>query len=144
MNKTYMAKHSEVTRKWHLIDADGQILGRLAVKVADILRGKNKPIFTPHVDCGDGVIIINAEKIKVTGTKLTEKKYQRYSGYPSGRKEEPLERLLSRRPTAVLEKAVKGMLPKNSLGREIYRRLKVYAGTKHPHAGQMAEATKKS
>lgn len=139
-----MAKSSEVTRKWHLIDADGQILGRLAVKVADILRGKNKTIFTPHVDCGDGVIIINAEKIKVTGTKLTEKKYQRYSGYPSGRKEESLERLLDRRPTAVFEKAVKGMLPKNSLGREVYRRLKVYAGPKHPHAGQMAEATKKS
>ena len=138
-----MAKHSEVTRKWHLIDADGQILGRLAVKVADILRGKNKTIFTPHVDCGDGVIIINAEKIKVTGTKLTEKKYQRYSGYPSGRKEESLERLLGRRPTAVVEKAVKGVLPKNSLGREVYRRLKVYAGAKHPHAGQMAEATKK-
>ena len=120
MTKTYMAKEAEVTRKWHLIDADGQILGRLAVKVADILRGKNKPIFTPHVDCGDGVIIINAEKIKVTGIKMTDKKYQRYSGYPSGRKEESLERLLDRRPTAVLEKAVKGMLPKNPLGRQVY------------------------
>ncbi len=133
-----MATHDQVPRRWHLIDAEGQILGRLAVRVAHLLRGKHKPIFTPHVDCGDGVIVINAAKIRVTGDKLETKIYQRYSGYPGGLKKEPLGRLLQRRPTEVLRRAVVGMLPKNSLGRRTAKRLRVYPGSTHPHAAQLA------
>lgn len=135
---TYMAKHDDVPRKWHLIDAQGQVLGRLAVRIAHLLRGKNKAVFTPHVDCGDGVVVINAEKIKVTGTKLDTKIYQRYSGYPSGLKNEPLRRLLTRRPTEPLQRAVVGMLPKNPLGRRLAKRLRVYSGPKHPHEAQLS------
>lgn len=134
--RTYTAKPSEVTRKWHLIDAEGQILGRLSVKAAVLLRGKHKPIFSPHLDCGDGVVIINAQKVQVTGNKLKTKIYQRYSGYPSGLKKEPLERLLNRRPTEVIRHSVVGMLPKGPLGRQAARRLRIYPGNSHPHVGQ--------
>lgn len=135
--KTYMAKREEVARTWHPMDAQGQVLGRLASKIAVILRGKHKPIYTPHVDCGDGVVVVNAEKIQVSGGKLKAKLYQRYSGYPSGLKFESLERLLARRPTEVLRRAVIGMLPKNPLGRRQARRLRIYAGARHPHAAQL-------
>lgn len=134
---TYMVKHDDVPRSWHLVNAEGQVLGRLATKVAGLLRGKHKAVFTPHVDCGDGVIVINSEKIKVTGTKLDTKTYQSYSGYPDGQKREPLRRLLDRRPTEAVHRAVVGMLPKNPLGRRAAKRLRVYAGPSHPHDAQM-------
>ncbi len=142
---TTFAKRGEVSRAWHLIDADGQVLGRLAVRAAHLLRGKHKPLFTPHVDCGDGVIVVNAEKIRLTGNKMETKTYKRYSGYPGGLKKESIGRLLARRPTEVLERAVNGMLPKNPMGRQLARRLRVYAGPVHPHLGQMkATETKTS
>ena len=131
-----MVKHDDVPRSWHLVNAEGQILGRLATKVAGLLRGKQKTIFTPHVDCGDGVVVINAEKIKVTGAKLDTKTYQSYSGYPGGLTREPLRRLLDRRPTEAVHRAVVGMLPKNPLGRRAAKRLRVYAGPNHPHDAQ--------
>ena len=140
---TVMVKHDDVQRSWHLIDAEGQVLGRLATKVAGLLRGKHKAIFTPSVDCGDGVIVINAEKVKVTGNKMDTKTYQSYSGYPGGLKKEPLRRLLDRRPPEALHRAIVGMLPHNPLGRQVASRLRVYAGPNHPHAGQMAEVKKK-
>ena len=135
--KTLSIKHDEVPRQWHLIDADGQVLGRLASRVAILLRGKHKAIFTPHVDCGDGVIVINAQKIKVTGRKLETKIYTRYSGYPGGLKKESLGHLLDRRPTEVFKKAVVGMLPHNPLGRQVFSRLRIYPGAEHPHAAQL-------
>ena len=138
-----MAKQGEVSRKWHLLNAEGQVLGRLAAQAAHLLRGKHKAIFTPHVDCGDGVVVVNAEKIRVTGGKLKTKMYQRYSGYPSGLKKEPLEHLLQRRPTEVVRRAVTGMLPSNSLGRQVGERLKVYAGPTHPHTAQIQQETAK-
>ena len=134
---TYMVKHDEVPRSWHLVNAEGQVLGRLSTKVAGLLRGKHKAVYTPHVDCGDGVVVINAEKIKVTGTKLDTKIYQSYSGFPGGLKREPLRRLLDRRPTEAVHRAVVGMLPKNPLGRRAAKRLRVYAGPSHPHDAQM-------
>ena len=137
-SRTFVAKPEEVTRTWHLIDANGQVLGRLATRIAVLLRGKHKPIFTPHVDCGDPVVVVNAEKIKVSGNKMKTKIYQRYSGYPSGLKSEPLERLLARRPTEVIRRAVVGMLPHNPLGRQAVRKLRVYAGPNHPHQAQVA------
>ena len=133
---TYMVKHDDVPRSWHLVNAEGQILGRLATKVAALLRGKHKAIFTPHVDCGDGVIVINAEKIKVTGSKMETKKYQSYSGYPGGLKQEPLGNLLTRRPTEAVTRAIVGMLPHNPLGRQCAKRLRVVAGPNHPHIAQ--------
>ena len=139
---TYTAKHDDVPRSWHLVDAEGQVLGRLATKVASLLRGKHKAVFTPYVDCGDGVIVINAEKIKVTGNKLDTKTYQSYSGYPGGLKREPLRRLLGRRPTEALQRAIIGMLPKNPLGRQVAKHLRVYAGPAHPHDAQMAQKSK--
>ena len=135
--RTYTAKQQEVTRRWHLLDAQDQVLGRLATQVAVLLRGKHKPIFTPHVDCGDAVVVINAEKIRVTGNKMNSKIYRRYSGYPSGLKEESLRHLLSRRPTEVIRRAVVGMLPKNPIGRQAVRHLWVYAGPTHPHLAQL-------
>lgn len=138
--RTYTAKRGEVSRKWHVLDAQGQILGRLAVRAAHLLRGKHKTLFTPHIDCGDGVIIVNAEKIQLTGNKLDTKMYKSYSGYPGGLKQESARRLLNRRPTELLHRAIVGMLPKNPLGRQVGRRLKVYAGPQHPHQAQMAEA----
>jgi len=138
-----MVKHDDVPRSWHLVDAEGQVLGRLATKVAGFLRGKHKPVFTPHVDCGDGVIVINAEKVKVTGNKLDDKTYQSFSGYPGGLRREPLRRLLDRRPTEAVHRAVVGMLPKNPLGRRAAKRLRVYAGPSHPHDAQMPETKTK-
>lgn len=135
MNTTYLAKPSEVVRQWHLLDADGQILGRLAVRAATLLRGKHKTSWTPHTDTGDGVVITNAAKIRVTGLKLQQKQYKTFSGYPGGLKTEPLERLLARKPTDVLRHAVTGMIPHNPLGRHMLRRLKIYPGDKHPHQG---------
>ena len=134
--KTFLAKPTDVTRSWHLIDAEGQVLGRLAARVAGILRGKHKPIFTPSVDCGDGVIVINAEKIRVTGRKLQKKEYQRYSGYPGGQKIVPLEMMLQKAPTQVLRLAINRMIPKGSLGNKLRTRVRIYAGDTHPHIAQ--------
>lgn len=139
MSTTYMAKPQNVERKWYVVDAEGKTLGRLASQVAAILRGKHKPTFTPHVDCGDYVIIVNAEKVRVTGKKETEKVYLRHSGYPGGQKAITFERMIQTHPTRVLELAIKGMLPHNRLGRRMYRKLKVYAGPDHPHAAQKPE-----
>jgi large subunit ribosomal protein L13 len=134
--KTYTAKPREIEQAWRLVDADGQILGRLATEIADTLRGKNKPAYTPHVDTGDFVIVVNAEKVRVTGKKLDQKIYYRHSGYPGGLRERTLAEQLARRPEEVIRKAVKGMLPKNKLAAAQLRKLKVYAGPEHPHAAQ--------
>ncbi|MCD8500867.1 MAG: 50S ribosomal protein L13 [Bacillaceae bacterium] len=139
MRTTYMAKPNEVDRKWYVIDAEGQTLGRLASEVASILRGKNKPTFTPHVDTGDNVIIINAEKIHLTGKKLTDKIYYRHSNHPGGLKQRTALEMRTNRPTQMLELAIKGMLPKNSLGRKQGMKLHVYAGSEHPHQAQKPE-----
>jgi large subunit ribosomal protein L13 len=133
MHKTYVAKKKDIKRQWYIVDAKDKILGRLACKVAVILRGKHKPIFTPHLDTGDGVIIVNASKIKVTGRKLKQKIYRRYSGYPGGLKEVPLETLLAKKPTTVVKLAVMRMLPGGPLGRDILKKLRVYADDNHPH-----------
>jgi large subunit ribosomal protein L13 len=137
--KTYMAKPTDVDRKWYVIDASNQTLGRLATEVATILRGKHKPTFTPHVDTGDFVIVINAEKVRLTGNKLSQKKYQHHSGYPGGLKEMDYRTLLQRRPEKAIELAVKGMLPHNRLGDQMYKKLKVYRGSEHPHQAQKPE-----
>lgn len=136
---TFMANPQNVERKWFVVDAEGKTLGRLATQVAAILRGKHKPTFTPHTDCGDFVIIVNADKIVLTGNKLNDKIYTRFSGYPGGLKEVTAKDLLARRPVRPLELAIKGMLPHNRLGRDMYRKLKVYAGPEHPHAAQKPE-----
>ena len=134
--KTYSAKPGEITREWYLVDADGLTLGRLATLIADTLRGKLKPQYTPHVDTGNFVIVVNAEKIHVTGNKLDQKRYYRASGYPGGLKSRTLREQLDRRPTEVLRAAVKGMLPKNRLARQQLTKLKIYAGPEHPHGPQ--------
>ncbi len=134
--KTISAKGSDIQRDWYVIDAQGQTLGRLATRTASILRGKHKPLFTPHVDCGDYVIIINAEKVHVTGQKMSQKKYYRHSGYPGGLKEISLRDQLQKFPERVLESAVRGMLPKNRLGRQMFKKLKIYPGPNHPHQAQ--------
>ena len=134
--KTYSAKPGEITREWYLADAEGKTLGRLATQIADTLRGKRKPQFTPHVDTGDFVIVVNAEKIHVTGNKLDQKRYYRHSGYPGGLRSRTLREQLDRRPTEVLRVAVKGMLPKNRLARQQITKLKIYAGPDHPHEAQ--------
>src|SRR5438067_9069670 len=134
--KTYSAKPGEITREWYLVDADGQTLGRLATLIADTLRGKRKPVYTPHVDTGDFVVVVNAERIAVTGSKLDQKMYHRHSGYPGGLRERTLREQLERRPTEVLRDAFKGMLPKNRLARQQLTKLKIYAGPAHPHAPQ--------
>jgi large subunit ribosomal protein L13 len=134
--KTYSAKPGEITREWYLVDAEGKTLGRLATQIADTLRGKRKPQYTPHVDTGDFVIVVNAEKIKVTGNKLDQKRYYRHSGYPGGIRSRTLREQLDRRPTEVLRVAVKGMLPKNRLARQQITKLKIYAGPEHPHEAQ--------
>ena len=134
--RTYTPKASEVTRAWHVIDATDVVLGRLASQTAILLRGKHKTIFAPHVDTGDFVIIINAEKIALTGAKLEKKKAYRHSGYPGGLRADTYEQMLDKHPTRAVEKAVRGMLPKNSLGRQMLTKLKVYAGDSHPHAAQ--------
>lgn len=137
--KTSSAKPHEIERKWFVIDAQGQTLGRLATRVATVLRGKHKPIYTPHIDCGDYVIVVNAEKINVTGQKLDQKIYYRHSGYPGGLKQVTLRRQLQTHPERVIEAAVRGMLPKNRLGRKMFRKLKVYDGPNHPHQAQQPE-----
>ena len=138
--KTFMANPSQIERKWLLIDAEGLTLGRLAAEVASILRGKKKPIFTPHEDCGDYVIIVNAEKIKVTGKKLDQKIYYSHSDYVGGMKEADLKTMLAKKPEKVIEIAVKGMLPKGPLGRAMIKKLFVYAGPEHKHQAQKPEA----
>jgi large subunit ribosomal protein L13 len=135
-----MAKPSEVERKWYVVDAEGQTLGRLSSEVASILRGKNKPTYTPHIDTGDHVIIINAEKIHLTGNKLADKKYYRHSQYNGGLKTTTAQEMLDKKPERMLELAIKGMLPKNSLGRKQGMKLHVYAGSEHPHQAQKPEA----
>jgi large subunit ribosomal protein L13 len=134
--KTWNAKNDEIERRWYVVDADGQTLGRLATRIADTLRGKRKPEYTPHVDTGDFVVVVNAEKIAVTGKKREEKIYYRHSGYPGGLRERTLGEELERRPTEVLRKAVKGMLPRNRLARQQINKLKIYAGPEHPHVAQ--------
>lgn len=133
---TYCPKAEEITKHWYVVDADGKTLGRLATHVANLLRGKNKPEFTPHVDCGDFVIVINAEKVKVTGRKETSKLYRRHSGYPHGFKQETLASLRNRRPAAIVERAIRGMLPHTRLGDRQFTHLKVVVGPEHPHAAQ--------
>ena len=137
--KTYMPNPSQVERKWYVVDAEGKTLGRLASEVAKVLRGKNKAIFTPHADCGDYVIVVNAEKITVTGKKLDQKMYYHHSDYVGGMKETNLKDMLAKHPERVIEHAVKGMLPKGPLGREMYKKLFVYAGPEHKHAAQKPE-----
>ena len=134
--KTYQAKPSEVQREWLLVDATDKTLGRLASEVAQILRGKNKPVYTPHVDTGDFVVVINAEKIKLTGAKATSKTYFHHTGHPGGLKSESFAEAMEKHPTRIIEHAVRGMLPKNTLGRQMFNKLKVYAGPEHPHAAQ--------
>ena len=134
--KTYSAKPGEIQRDWLVVDAEGKTLGRLATVIADRLRGKGKPTFTPHVDTGDFVVVVNAEKIHVTGDKLNQKTYWRHSGYPGGIKSRTLAEMLERRPEEVIRKAVKGMLPRNRLARQQLNKLKVYAGPDHPHQAQ--------
>ncbi len=136
---TFMASPATIDRKWYVVDADGMTLGRLASEVAKVLRGKNKPIFTPHMDTGDYVIIVNAEKVKVTGKKLDQKVYYHHSGYVGGLKETTLKEKMAKKPEQVIELAVKGMLPKGPLGRQMYRKLFVYAGPEHRHAAQKPE-----
>jgi large subunit ribosomal protein L13 len=136
---TYQAKPSDRERNWVVIDAEGKTLGRLATQIADLLRGKRKPTYTPHVDVGDFVVVVNADKIVVTGNKLEQKRYWRHSGYPGGIRSRTLAEQLERRPEEVIRKAVKGMLPRNRLARQQLRKLKVYAGPDHPHAAQKPE-----
>ena len=137
--KTYSAKPNEIEKQWYLVDAEAQTLGRLATQIADVLRGKGKPQYTPHVDSGDFVVVVNAEKVRVTGDKLHTKVYYRHTGYPGGLRERTLEEQLARRPEEVLRRAVRGMLPKNRLAAAQLRKLKIYAGPDHPHAAQKPE-----
>ncbi len=134
--KTYMAKPETVERNWFVVDAEDKVLGRLATEIATILRGKHKPTYTPHVDCGDHVIVINAEKIRVTGKKAEQKVYRRHSMYPGGLKEVSYKRMMAKRPEFILYEAVRGMLPHNSLGRKMIRKLRVYKGSEHVHQAQ--------
>ena len=138
--KTYSAKPQDIRREWLLVDATDKTLGRLATEVAHRLRGKHKPTFTPHMDTGDHIVVVNAEKIKVTGRKMEQKVYHHHTGYIGNLKSIPLEDLLEKHPERVIEKAVKGMLPKNKLGRAMYKKLHVYAGSEHPHAAQQPAA----
>jgi large subunit ribosomal protein L13 len=137
--KTYSPRASEITRRWWVVDADGQILGRLASAVAYRLRGKDKPMFATHMDTGDCVVVVNAAKVRVTGRKLEQKRYYRHSGYPGGLKTSTLAQEMAKHPDRVVEKAVRGMLPKNALGEQIFKKLKVYAGPDHPHAAQQPQ-----
>ncbi|KXS45798.1 MULTISPECIES: 50S ribosomal protein L13 [unclassified Candidatus Frackibacter] len=136
---TYMAKPEDIERNWFVVDAEGKTLGRMATEIATVLRGKHKPIYTPNVDTGDYVIVINAEKVKLTGKKLEQKMYHKHSEYPGGLNSISYNELLAKKPEKVIELAVKGMLPKNKLGRKIFKKLKVYAGAEHPHAAQQPE-----
>ena len=139
---TISAKKNEIERTWYIVDAENKVLGRLATQIATILRGKHKPLFTPHVDTGDFVVVINAEKIHLTGNKLDNKMYHRHSGYPGGIKSVSAGELLEKKPETIIKHAVKGMLPKNKLGREQFKKLKVYSGKEHPHTSQMPQELK--
>ncbi|WP_017296417.1 50S ribosomal protein L13 [Geminocystis herdmanii] len=139
MNKTIVPKLEDIEKKWFIVDAQDQRLGRLATEIANVLRGKNKPTFTPHLDTGDFVIVVNAEKVVVTGKKGEQKLYRRHSGRPGGMKTETFDKLQKRIPERIIETAVKGMLPKNSLGRTLFTKLKVYTGSNHPHSAQKPE-----
>ncbi|MFB3887166.1 MAG: 50S ribosomal protein L13 [Thermodesulfobacteriota bacterium] len=134
--KTYQAKKEETEHQWYLVNAEGKVLGRLATELAKVLRGKNKPSFTPYVDTGDFVIVVNAEKVILTGKKMKDKMYYHHTGYPGGFRAISAEKLMAKKPTEILRIAVKGMLPKNNLGRQMLRKLKIYAGTDHPHEAQ--------
>lgn len=138
--RTFTAKKEEIEREWYVVDAEGHTLGRLASAIASILKGKHKPIYTPHLDCGDFVIIVNADKVQVTGRKLDQKFYHRHSGYPGGLSSISLRDQLVKHPERVLQAAVRGMLPKNKLGRQMYKKLKVYAGDSHPHQAQQPKS----
>lgn len=137
--RSFSAKASDVARKWYVVDADNKVLGRLAERIAVVLRGKHKPVFTPHVDTGDFVVVINAEKVKLTGRKETEKKFMTFSGYVGGHHHETVRDRRKRHPERLIEQAVKGMIPHNRLGRQVYRKLKVYQGATHPHEAQSPE-----
>ena len=137
--KTKSARKEDVVRKWHIIDAENQIVGRMSTKIATVLRGKHKPSYTPHVDTGDYVIVINADKVRFTGSKMAQKEYITFSGYPGGQKKTTAKNLMAKKPTAIVEAAVKGMLPKNKLGRAMIKKMFVYAGTEHPHVAQKPE-----
>ena len=137
--RTYVVRQEEITRKWFVVDADGKTLGRLASAIAQILKGKHKPMYSPHLDVGDYVVVINAERIAVTGRKMDQKMYYRHTGYPGGIRESNLRDLLARHPTYAVKFAIKGMLPKNRLGRKMIRKLKIYAGPEHPHQAQHPE-----
>lgn len=139
MSKSYMANAQTIERKWFVVDATDLVLGRVSTEVASILKGKHKPTYTPHVDCGDYVIIVNAEKVALTGNKLDDKLYYRHSGYPGGLKSRTAKRMLELQPQKVLEKSIRGMLPKNRLGEDMYRKLYVYVGSEHPHQAQKPE-----
>ncbi len=139
MNKTLVPSLDSLDRQWYLVDAENQTLGRLASEVASVLRGKNKPTFTPHLDAGDFVIVVNADKIRISGNKATQKVYRRHSGRPGGMKTETFAALQARLPERIVEKAIKGMLPHNALGRQLFRKLKVYKGAAHPHAAQQPQ-----
>jgi len=136
MMKSYMARPLEVERKWYVVDAEGKHLGRLATEIVRVLRGKNKPQYTPHVDVGDFVVVVNADKVAVTGRKAEQRVYRRHSGYPGGMKETSYEQMHARKPTEILRKAVYGMMPKTRLARKQFKKLKIYAGPEHPHAAQ--------
>ncbi len=138
--KTYVAKPADIKKNWYVVDASGQTLGKLATTIADTLRGKRKPIYTPHIDTGDFVVVVNAEKVVVTGKKAEQKMYYRHSGYPGGLSAEPFNKLIARRPEEILRRAVRGMLPHNRLGRAQLRKLKIYAGPEHPHQAQRPAA----
>ncbi len=137
--KSYMARPQEVERKWYVIDAEGQTLGRLASEIARLLRGKTKPQYTPHVDTGDFVVVVNADKVSVTGRKAEQKLYRRHTGYPGGLREATYEQMMDRKPTEIIRKAVYGMMPKTRLARQQFRKLKIYAGPEHPHEAQSPE-----
>ncbi len=139
MKNSYMQKKEEVVRNWYVIDATGVSLGRLATKVSNVLQGKHKPTYTPHVDCGDCVVVINAEKVNLTGNKLNDKIYYNHSGYTGGLRERTAREMIEQYPVEMVERAVKGMLPKTRLGRQMYKKLFVYAGSEHPHAAQKPE-----
>jgi len=138
-NKAFNLKKEEAQPKWRLIDAEGQILGRMATKIANILRGKDKPVYTPHTDCGDYVVVINAEKVVLSGNKMEDKLYDRYTGWMGGYKVATAKELMEKHPTKIVELAVKRMLPKNKLNRQIFKKLKVYTGPEHPHTAQLSE-----
>lgn len=140
--KTNSTKPADVQRDWYVIDADGEVVGRLASRIAHVLRGKHKPEFTPHVDCGDNIIVLNADKIRFTGNKMAKKEYLTYSLYPGGQKSKTAKQIMTRKPEMIIENAVRGMLPKNKLGAAMFKKLFVYTGTKHPHGAQKPQAFK--